>query len=375
MNKSWSYWERLAFPQEYDLIVVGAGFTGLSAALHVQEQHPDWRILVLERDILAEGASSKNAGFACYGTIGEILSDIELMGREEALQLVVKRWQGLNFLKALVPEQAMDFQQYGGTEIFLDKERKAYEKATQEISGINAFFKEAGIADELYQLSTHYKGLKAGVGSIFSPLEAQLNPLKALMELESKAVQVGITILRGVEVQAIDSKHSKWSLNSNQGSWLAPKVLFCTNAFGLVGNELDIVPARNQVLITKPLEHRLPPGNYHAKEGYIYFRTVGDRLLIGGARHLAMEEETTAELGTNPQLIRYLGQYLDDILALGGQWELEQQWSGIIATGKSKKPITQEIEPGLWFCGRFGGMGIALSAQQGREVALKLEAD
>lgn len=375
MKKSWSYWERLAYPQEQDLLIIGAGFTGLSAAYHAKKRHPNWRILVLERDLLAEGASSKNAGFACYGTIGEILSDFKLMGREEALQLVLKRWRGLQFLRDLVEEEPIEFRQYGGTEVFLEDEREAYENALDELGRINTYFKEAGISQELYRPSEHYKRINGALGSIFSGEEAQLDPVKTLTELEKQVLEMGVPILRGIEAKGFEQRGSEWKLLSNKGDWISSKLLFCTNAFGMAGKALDITPARNQVLITKPFKHDLPYGNYHAREGYIYYRTVGERILIGGARHLAFEEETTAQMGHNPRLIAYLGKYLDEVLGMAGQWELDQKWSGIIATGASKEPISEEIAPGLWFCGRFGGMGVALSAQQGYELANRLEAD
>lgn len=93
-----SYWEQKNFLR-YDLIVVGAGFTGLSTAIHFQKKHPKAQILVLERGIFPTGASTKNAGFACFGSLTEILDDLWSMTQDEVIQLVERRYLGLKSIR------------------------------------------------------------------------------------------------------------------------------------------------------------------------------------------------------------------------------------------------------------------------------------
>ena len=371
LQKTWSYWEREFFPQKSDLIIVGAGFTGLSAAIHAALKFPNWRILVLERGAEAEGASSKNAGFACYGTIGEILSDIQLMGKEAALNLVCERLEGLAFLKDIVGEHHMDWQKLGGTEVYLKGEEDAWDESLSHLENLNQGLKELTQANNLFQECAVPQNLKSGIGAIYSPLEAQLHPAKALRVLQSKAQELGVKILKGVEVLNYYQEQD-WRLETTAGNWICDRLLYCTNAFGMPGTELDIVPARNQVLISKAFDHGLPLGNYHAQEGYLYFRTVGRRLLIGGARHLDTEAETTSQLGLNTFLQDHLKRFVAEDLQMQG-FEVEQQWSGIIATGKSKQFIAKALKPNLWYCGRFGGMGVALSTKAGKEIVDLIE--
>jgi len=93
-----SFWEQNSF-LKYDFIIVGSGIVGLSAAANLKEQLPDCSVLVLERGILPSGASTKNAGFACFGSLTEILSDFKTMGEVASLQLIARRWQGLQQLQ------------------------------------------------------------------------------------------------------------------------------------------------------------------------------------------------------------------------------------------------------------------------------------
>ena len=65
-----SFWEKIAFTK-YDLIVVGGGITGLFSALSFNKKHPNSRIAILDRGIFPNGASTKNAGFACLSTVSK----------------------------------------------------------------------------------------------------------------------------------------------------------------------------------------------------------------------------------------------------------------------------------------------------------------
>ena len=81
-NDQWSYWERTQFMNEIDFIVIGAGIVGYSTALRLKKLHPNSRVVILERGNLPSGASSKNAGFACFGSASEIYDDIQEFGEE-----------------------------------------------------------------------------------------------------------------------------------------------------------------------------------------------------------------------------------------------------------------------------------------------------
>lgn len=69
-----SYWEQKNFFR-YELIVIGSGFTGLSTAINFKKKNPKARVLILEKGVFPTGASTKNAGFACFGSLTEILDD------------------------------------------------------------------------------------------------------------------------------------------------------------------------------------------------------------------------------------------------------------------------------------------------------------
>jgi len=94
-TNTFSYWERTAFIDNTDVIIIGSGLVGLSAALHLKKQQPALKVLVLERGFLPTGASTKNAGFACFGTVSEQIAYLDRSSEEEVLRMVDYKWQGI----------------------------------------------------------------------------------------------------------------------------------------------------------------------------------------------------------------------------------------------------------------------------------------
>ncbi len=363
--KQWSYWENKEIRSSIDLLIVGAGFTGLSAAISAKRKHPNWRIVVLERDISGEGASTKNAGFACYGTVGEFLDDEKSMGRDAALTLIEKRKKGLEYLQRIVAPKAMDFQKKGGVELFLKGEEQAWEAAQEEISALN---QDSGSVN--YKRSNHHNKFKSTLGSIYTKDEGQLNPFKLWLALKKEAVLLDIIILHGVKVKSYHNGNAnqKVIIDSSHGEWHTQELFIATNAFQLKQDSLDIIPARNQVYVLENPDFQLDSLSYHQNAGYLYFRGLGSKILIGGARHISHREEISREMARNEKIEAYLMQYLKDHFCNTGDWQIHNQWSGIIATGKSKEPIVKALEDKVKVCVRFGGMGVALSAFTAHEA-------
>ena len=91
-----SIWEKESFFAPQDVIIIGSGFAGLWSALKLMEKNPLQKITILERGIIPTGASTRNAGFSCFGSPSELLHDIAAMGEEKTWQVVSMRYKGLH---------------------------------------------------------------------------------------------------------------------------------------------------------------------------------------------------------------------------------------------------------------------------------------
>jgi glycine/D-amino acid oxidase-like deaminating enzyme len=160
------------------------------------------------------------------------------------------------------------------------------------------------------------------------------------------------------------------------GKLSATQILLCTNAFTKdLYPSVDIKPARGQVLLTTPIEDLDWEGTFHSDEGYYYFRNLGKRVLLGGARNKAFQEEETTVMATTGFIQGELENYLAEVVLPRhrGKYQVEYRWAGIMAMGSEKAPIVKELEPGVFCAVRMSGMGVALAPVVGKQVAHMLD--
>src|ERR1700743_3161447 len=154
-NNQFSYWERSAFIDNADVIIIGSGLVGLSAALHLKKRDPALKVLVLERGFLPSGASTKNAGFACFGTVSEQLASLQHSSEEEVARLVNYKWRGLQRLRQNLGDTNIDFFQHGGYELFMDDETHSADEAIDQIPYLNKLLQQAIGSNEVYSVANN----------------------------------------------------------------------------------------------------------------------------------------------------------------------------------------------------------------------------
>ena len=112
-----SYWEQKSFFNNIDYLIIGAGIVGYSTALHLRKANPNSKIVILERGFLPSGASSKNAGFACFGSATELYADLQEIPEKDVWETVKLRWEGLSHLRTLIGDQQLKFETNGSWDL------------------------------------------------------------------------------------------------------------------------------------------------------------------------------------------------------------------------------------------------------------------
>ena len=364
-----SYWEIRSWLSDLDFCIVGSGITGLSCALELQRLHPGARILLLERGTFPQGASTKNAGFACFGSLTEILEDLKSHSEEEVQELVARRVSGISLLRRRLGDKALDFRQYGGYEIFLEEERELQQKALDELDRVNRLL-EPVFGRPPFELRKNEFGLARTLpGLVCNPLEGQIDTGQAMQALLDRVRENPIQILNGVRFLGYEDQGSEVWIRTEQFECRARRLLLATNGFAGTQTGLEVLPARAQVLVTTPVKGLSIRGSFHLEAGYYYFRNVGDRVLLGGGRNLDKAGETTEDFGQTPQIQERLEQLLQEVILPGADFQIEHRWSGIMGVGPQKKPLLQRLSPNV-SCGvRLGGMGVAIGSHVGAELA------
>lgn len=373
-NNNLSYWELKHYFSGYDLIVIGAGIVGLNAAISFKQLQKKARILVVEKGVFPEGASTKNAGFACFGSPGELLDDLSNTPEKTVLETIRLRWHGLQLLRRRLGDKNIDYKGYGGFELFRESEQ--FEICLNNIGYLNNLVGEATQQKACYRVSKKYLGSFKGVkGILHNRYEGQIDTGNMMVCLERLASDCGIKVLYGCPIVDLSDKGSSVQLNSPLGSFDAKKVIIATNGFaGQLVKLKDVKPARAQVLITSPIKNLNIKGSFHFDRGYYYFRNIDNRILFGGGRHLDFTAEETTDPNLNQHIQNNLRYLLKTMILPNTAVTIENRWTGIMGVGKEKKPIIKKISDNCVAAVRMGGMGIAIGSLVGDQAA-KLIAD
>jgi glycine/D-amino acid oxidase-like deaminating enzyme len=364
-----SYWELKNWFTQVDFTIVGSGIVGLHCALALREKYPNSKILVLEKGILPQGASTKNAGFACFGSISEILDDLKNHSEEEVIQLIQKRWNGLQLLRKNLGDEAIDFKPFGGYELFLQDDESGYNECLQRIPFVNEILKPIFRNDVFNKEVDRFDFKNIHEYLIFNPFEAQIDTGKMMNALLQKAIANNILLLNQVVVSSYSDKGNSVEVQMNDFSFSTKKLFFATNGFAQKLTDNHVKPARAQVLITEPIPNLDIKGTFHLDKGYYYFRNIDDRILLGGGRNLDFEGETTTEFGETELIQNHLEKLLKEVILPDTDFKIAHRWSGIMGMGTSKKPIVEPLSENV-FCGvRLGGMGVAIGSLIGKELA------
>ncbi len=386
------YWESEHLLAPADLTVIGAGIVGMSTALHYKALRPQERVRIVEHDVLGEGGTTRNAGFACFGGPGEWLDDVEALGHDAWKSLVQSRIEGLCALIDLLGETAIGLEWSGGWELFDDTPagRKRAQQAADALEGMNTAIGPL-LAAALQSRIPGIQGAAALVpdaerarhfgahAAIQLPWEGMLHTGHMVSSFHRALHNSDIQCLHGCAVNGLkpaDAPGAGWRLQTARGEMHSKRTAICTNGFARQFlPDLNVEPAPNRVLVVTPRKP-LPPGTYHVDDGYLYFRTLPKgQVLFGGGRHFDIalpplpERSPSAEAAWDTLLLEHAKRWL------GPVDEVTHSWTGWLGVGKDRGPIMGTLAPGLHHAVRLGGMGVAIGCGLGRSLAEQLHGE
>ena len=213
-----SVWESESFFAPKDFIVIGSGFTGLWSAYYLKKRYPDKSVVILERGIIPSGASSRNAGFACFGSFTELESDMDQHGEHEMLELVEMRYKGLEKIRKKFSADRIGYENLGGYELVSPGRFPDMNILRTRIDNLNNQLKNITGKQKTFQLNDS-KIKSFGLGGshhlIENKMESQLHSGKLLEALVQLVNSEGITILTQVDVKKMQVLSDRVELESN----------------------------------------------------------------------------------------------------------------------------------------------------------------
>ncbi|TAE74959.1 MAG: FAD-binding oxidoreductase [Bacteroidetes bacterium] len=375
-----SYWEKESF-LKYDIIVIGGGLVGLSTACELVERMPKVKVAILERGILPTGASTKNAGFMCFGSPSELLNDVKNCGWEVVMQMVEKKLDGMARLKNRLIFEDIELKEgYNGFEILTKDQLPILDKMDElnrKLSEVPFFARYPSDKDNVFKLvseevrkSMKFKNVEELICTTF---EMQVNTGKMMKSLYLYAQKLGISIFTGTEVESFEELNQTMHVQTTQNiSFECGYLFIANNAFyqKFYPNENKVKSGRGQVLITERMEKGLPfMGNYHFDGGFVYFRNIGrDRLMLGGGRNIDFEGETSSDIEITDIIQNNLEKLLKEMILPERNVKIEQRWAGIMAFTDNHLPIIEKKEKRVFTAVGLNGMGVAIGSNVAKEV-------
>ncbi|TSJ47892.1 NAD(P)/FAD-dependent oxidoreductase [Fluviicola chungangensis] len=373
--KQLSFWEKVTLLEGIDFLIVGNGIVGSACALELRRQHPDAKIVVLERSYLPLGASTKNAGFACFGSVTELLDDLEKMPEERVWNTVKLRYEGLERLLQRFSSSDLNYENCGSYDLIKDEDERMFYGS--KLAYLNHQIEFITGKKNCYSFEKNVNGkfgFKGFEGGYFNRLEGAIDTGKLLLATQKDLAKKGIVVLNGIEVTQVQTNQNEAFIETNYGEIKAKKVGITINGFAKkLLPQLAVEPARAQVLVTSEIKDLQVKGTFHMDKGYYYFRNVGNRILFGGGRNLDFMAENTFELDQTDLIQNALEHLLKEKIIPNTNFTIDYRWSGTMGIGAEKGPIIEKVQPHVAVGVRLGGMGVAIGSLIGERLASLLQ--
>jgi gamma-glutamylputrescine oxidase len=335
-----------------DVEIVGAGVTGCACALALAER--GFAVRVHEAREVAGGASGRNGGFALRGGAMAYDRARATFGAEWARSYWNLTDRSLERLAHLAGDA---FRRVGSLRLAVDEAER--EEVRREHDALVADGYEAAWIDEA-DLQPPLRGRFAG--ALLHPHDGALHPARWVRRLARRAVEAGAEVRERSRVASLSELR-------------APRIVVATDGYthGLVP-ELDarVRATRGQVLVTEPLPTMLFERPHYARHGLDYWQQTPDRrLVIGGWRDAALDEEWTSEEAVTQPVQARIEAAVSELL--GEAPAITHRWAGIWGTTRDLLPLVGPlVDDRVWVAAGYSGHGNVLGLACGELVGRAL---
>jgi len=362
-------------PESVDVAVIGAGFTGLSAALALAKQGA--KVAVLESETIGWGASSRNGGMVLTGLKIGVNKLMSMYGRELTRRMYAASLETIGCVERIIREEniACDFARTGHLEVackqmHFDDYARQVEVIAREFNHQLRIVPRSELRNEI--------GSDIYYGGMVDEISVGLNPARYVAGLGAAAMRAGACICEHTELQRVERGSQNgapgFRLATSRGRVWARNVLVGTSGYtGAATPALrkKIIPIGSFIITTEvlpdALARELSPRNrqiYDSKNYLYYYRLTPDNRLLFGGR-AAFFPETEQTIRKSAELLR---RGMIEVYPQLRETKVEHVWGGTLDFCFDIMPHAGQTD-GIYFAVGYAGHGVAMATWQGRKMA------
>ncbi|MFG6578615.1 NAD(P)/FAD-dependent oxidoreductase [Sulfitobacter sp. 1A13191] len=359
-----------------DVVIIGGGFTGLNAALHLARAGVGATVLEAER--VGFGASGRNGGFCCLG--GGMLDDATLdrkFGPAERLGWRQAEVAAIRQVEDFIAARGINVDRHSRGETQLAHRPRDFE----EMRGRLEYYAENyGVTARLTEKADlAAEGLNAGFeGAITVPIGFGLNPRKYVTDLAQAAEEAGAAMYHNSPATGVTGREGAFEVTTPQGCIRAERVIIATNGYS--SEDLPpwlaarYMPTQSSVIVTRPMtEAELSAQGWTSQQACYdsrhllhYFRLMPDNRMLFGVRGGLMSNPNSER--------RALARARADFEAMFPAWrhvETPHGWSGMVCIARNRMPFVGQVpdQPGIFAGLCYHGNGVAMASYSGAILA------
>jgi glycine/D-amino acid oxidase-like deaminating enzyme len=360
------------FPQHVDVAIIGAGFTGLSAARTLAKSRAS--VAVLEGQTIGWGASSRNGGMVLTGLKLPASTLIARYGKQTTARMYAASLEAIDFVEQLVQEEniACDFSRCGHLEVACKP--KHFEDFRRSAEETTRHFKHQQRLVPKEQLQTEI-GSAIYHGGLVDESSAGVDPARLVAGLARAAERAGAGIFEHAPVEEIQREGARgWKIATQRGTLRAQNVFVATGGYTRHVTptlQRKIIPIGSYIIVTEVLPEKLAtelsPRNrmiFDSKNYLYYYRLTPDRRMLFGGR-AAFFPETASTIRRSAEILR---RGMTIVYPQLREAKIEYAWGGTLDFAFDIMPHAGQVD-GLHFSLGYAGHGVALSTYLGDKIA------
>lgn len=357
-----------------DVVIVGAGFTGLSAARTLARAGAS--VQVIEKETIGWGASSRNGGQVLTGLKVDAATLVSRYGETRARALFAAAAASIARLESVIHEEGID----------CDFTRTGHIQAASKPAHFAAFREEQALLArvfnhrvELVARADQRSELGSDVyhGLLLDEQSSAINPARYVHGLAAAALRTGVSIATGVAASGTRRDGRRFVVSTSAGDITTQDVLFATNGYtdaAAPALQRRLVPVGSYIVVTAPLtvdqsDAMLPRRRmaFDSRQYLHYFRLTADRRLLFGGRAEFSQPDSASTRRASDILRRDLETVFPQLAGI----PIDYAWSGAVAFTRDQMPRAGRLD-GLYYAGGYCGHGIAMATYLGELIARRM---